>query len=64
MTDKMDREVHLYHSINKLPYANRDTLAYLCLHLQRYASKKNILRYVCFLGLITMQGKSGNYFKT
>lgn len=38
MEDKVDSEAALYQAISELPQPNRDTLAFLTLHLQRVSS--------------------------
>lgn len=38
MTDKQDADAILYQAISEMPQPNRDTLAYLMLHLQRVSS--------------------------
>lgn len=38
MTDKQDADAIIYQAISEMPQPNRDTLAYLMLHLQRVSS--------------------------
>lgn len=42
-TDEDDSASATYQAVSELPQANRDTLAYLILHLQKYETKCTIL---------------------